>query len=251
MMRELRVEIRKTRRRFLWLMPIGVAFMELLLLSTNSYLRKPEIAPQLWSTLLFQLPLYNTIFCPLVLAALASRVCDSENKGNTYKLLCTLQQKKHIFDVKVLLGALYVLFLTALEAVCVLLLGVILPVSQAFPLRHYLIFLAVLFLVSLSLYVMQLILSLMMTSQLIPLFIGLLGSLVGLFSAFFPIGKLAAAVPWGYYLIGSTFASWYDRESRITYLYEIPFQWELMALFAALSLFVCLAGRHFFLKKEV
>lgn len=250
-MRELRVEIRKTRRRFLWLMPIGVVFMEFLMIATNSYLRKPEVTPQLWSALLFQLPLYNTIFCPLVLAAIASRICDSENKGNTYKLLCTMQQKKHIFDGKVLLGALYVLFLTALEAVCIPILGRILPVSQAFPLGHYLTFLAVLFLVSFSLYLMQLILSLMMEGQLIPLFVGLLGSLVGVFSAFFPIGKLAALVPWGYYLIGSTFSSWYDRGTRTSHLYEIPFQWELMALFTLLSLIVYLAGKHFFLKKEV
>ena len=32
-------------------------------------------------------PLYNTIFLPLTLAVMASRICDAENKGNTYKLL--------------------------------------------------------------------------------------------------------------------------------------------------------------------
>ena len=33
--------------------------------------------------------LMNTILCPIVLAALASRMCDMEQMGNTYKWLCT------------------------------------------------------------------------------------------------------------------------------------------------------------------
>lgn len=70
------------------------SLFEFLWTITNSYLRKPEIAAEGCYTLLYQFPLYNTIFMPLTLAAMASRLCDAENKGNTYKLLCTMQQKK-------------------------------------------------------------------------------------------------------------------------------------------------------------
>ena len=116
MITALRAECMKTKRRFLWLLPFCVVFFEFLWTITNSYLRKPEIAAEGCYTLLYQFPLYNTIFMPLTLAAMASRLCDAENKGNTYKLLCTMQQKKIIFDAKLLMGIFYVLIFTALEA---------------------------------------------------------------------------------------------------------------------------------------
>ena len=118
MIRELKVEIRKTRRRFLWALPLGVVLIEFLILVTNKYAYKPEVLEDGYFYLLFGIPLYNTIFLPLTLAVMASRICDAENKGNTYKLLCTMQEKRHIFDVKLLLGGLYVV-----------------PISESLPLR--------------------------------------------------------------------------------------------------------------------
>lgn len=143
MITALRAEFMKTKRRFLWLLPFCVVFFEFLWTITNSYLRKPEIAAEGCYTLLYQFPLYNTIFMPLTLAAMASRLCDAENKGNTYKLLCTMQQKKIIFDAKLLMGIFYVLIFTALEAGVIPLLANLLPFTQKLPVRHYLAFLAV------------------------------------------------------------------------------------------------------------
>ena len=148
MITALRAEFMKTKRRFLWLLPFCVVFFEFLWTITNSYLRKPEIAAEGCYTLLYQFPLYNTIFMPLTLAAMPSRLCDAENKGNTYKLLCTMQQKKIIFDAKLLMGIFYVLIFTALEAGVIPLLANLLPFTQKLPVRHYLAFLAVFFLVS-------------------------------------------------------------------------------------------------------
>ena len=251
MIRELKVEIRKTRRRFLWALPLGVVLIEFLILVTNKYIYKPEILEDGYFYLLFGIPLYNTIFLPLALAVMASRICDAENKGNTYKLLCTMQEKRHIFDVKLLLGGLYVLFLTALEALLLLVLGQIIPITQPFPLKHSLIFLGVLFVVSWSLFLMQQILSLLISSQLIPLFIGLLGSFVGVFSAFFPMDKVTGFLPWGYYIVGLTISSWYDEANRISYYYESSFRWPWFVGFLVFSLILYFVGKRFFLKKEV
>ena len=251
MIRELKAEIRKTRRRFLWALPLGVTLIEFLILATNDYAYKPEIAADGYFYLIFGIPLYNTIFLPLTLAALASRICDAENKGNTYKLLCTVQEKKHIFVVKLLLGGLYVLLLTALQALLIPALGQVIPITQAFPVKHYLIFLAVLLTVSLALFLMQQVLSLLISSQLIPLFIGLLGSFVGLFSAFFPIQSVTGFLPWGYYIVGLTVSSWYDEASRVNYFYEVPFRWPWFAGFLVFSLLLYFVGKKLFLKKEV
>lgn len=54
-------------------------------------------------------------------------------RGNTYKLLCTMQEKKKIFDAKLLLGGIYILFLTLLEGANVLLLGRLLHFTQPLP----------------------------------------------------------------------------------------------------------------------
>lgn len=251
MIRELRTELFKVKRRFLWLLPLGVILTEFLWIYTNDYLRQPEILAEGYTTLLYQLPLMNTIFLPLILAAIASRICDAENKGNTYKLLCTMQQKGRIFDIKLILGGMYVLLFTVLEAANLFLLAHMIHVTQTLPVRHVLIFLGVCFLVSLAVYLCQLILSLLLTSQLIPLFIGLLGSLTGLFSAFFPIGVLAGITPWGYYLMGMTFSMRYDADTRTYVIYEVPFRtvWFLCYLAAACILYV--VGKRLFLRKEV
>lgn len=251
MIRGLRTELFKVRRRFLWLLPIGVTVMEFIWIITNDYLRKPEVAAEGYANLLFQLPLMNTIFLPLVLAAMASRICDAENKGNTYKLLCTMQKKGLIFDCKLLLGALYIAFLTLLEALNILLLGRLIPVTQTLPVKNYVIFLGVLFVVSLVIYLMQQILSLALDNQLVPLFVGLIGSLVGVFAAFFPIGSVANFLPWGYYMVGTTYATWYNYETRESFLYEIPFPWLWMAGYALAGLLLYFIGKHLFLKKEV
>lgn len=94
MITALRAELKKIRGRFLWALPLVVVGMEFLWMMSNSYLAKPEASAEGYFNLLFQLPLLNTIFLPLILAVMASRICDAENKGNTYKLLCTMQEKK-------------------------------------------------------------------------------------------------------------------------------------------------------------
>ena len=154
MITALRAELKKIRGRFLWALPLVVVGMEFLWMMSNSYLAKPEASAEGYFNLLFQLPLLNTIFLPLILAVMASRICDAENKGNTYKLLCTMQEKKKIFDAKLLLGGIYILSLTLLEGANVLLLGRLLHFTQPLPIKHLLPFLAVLFVVSLALYLM-------------------------------------------------------------------------------------------------
>ena len=41
--------------------------------------------------------LMNTILCPITAAVLASRMCDMEQIGDTYKWLCTMQKPEHIY----------------------------------------------------------------------------------------------------------------------------------------------------------
>ena len=97
MIRELKVEIRKTRRRFLWALPLGVVLIEFLILATNKYAYKPEVLGDGYFYLLFGIPLYNTIFLPLTLAVMASRICDAETRGTPTSFYAPCR-KKGIFS---------------------------------------------------------------------------------------------------------------------------------------------------------
>ena len=48
--------------------------------------------------------LMTTILVPITLAALASRLCDMEQLGNTYKWICTIEEPGRIYRGKVLTG---------------------------------------------------------------------------------------------------------------------------------------------------
>ena len=61
--------------------------------------------------------LMNTILCPITAAVLASRMCDMEQIGDTYKWLCTMQKPEHIYRGKVLVGTVYMAVFSLMETV--------------------------------------------------------------------------------------------------------------------------------------
>ena len=86
---EFALEMRKLRRRHI---PI-LFLMVFVLITAWTYWciddldvsRLNDVSAMVFTNLL----LMNTILCPIVMAALASRMCDMEQMGNTYKWLCT------------------------------------------------------------------------------------------------------------------------------------------------------------------
>ena len=174
------------------------------------------------------------------------------NKGNTYKLLCTLQEKGAIFFNKLLLGSLYMLCFACLQLCLVAFLGWRYRIPQEWPAGQAGYFFVATFVTSVVLLLLQEILSLRMENQLYPLFIGLIGTFAGLFSWFFPNLPLRYVIPWGYYCVGCTInmEAW-DRETRIVRLYAIPFPYLNFALFLLFALLLYLYGRNLFLKREV
>lgn len=52
--------------------------------------------------LFYNLPVMNTLLMPLMISVIASRVCDMEVKGDTLKILYTMQKQESFFDFKYL-----------------------------------------------------------------------------------------------------------------------------------------------------
>ena len=70
-----------------------------------------------YSALLYSLPVIEAILMPVMMAVLASRLWDMEIKGNTPKLLYTLQSRRSLFAGKAVFGVSEVLLVTVLELI--------------------------------------------------------------------------------------------------------------------------------------
>lgn len=244
-------EIKKTKGKFIWGILLGGLLLDFVWLYWI-FLKMDDVErAEGCYNLLMSMPLVNTITLPIMAAVIASRLCDMENKGNTYKLLCTLQEKGEIFRNKLILGGLYILWFSLLQLCLFFFLLWKYRVPQELPMEQIGYFFLSTFVTSVVLLLLQEILSLMMDNQLYPLFIGLIGTFIGLFSWFFPNLPLRYMIPWGYYCVGCTVNYIYDKETRAMEFFTIPFSYGGFAALLLFAVLLYLYGRNLFLKKEV
>lgn len=250
-MRLLTIELKKIRRRHIGLLYLALLALILTWMSWCLKDMDDVILSQGYYLMLLNLPLMNAILLPTVLAAVCSRICDVEIKGNTLKLLCTLESRQNIYHIKLLINAIYLLLFSLAEAGIILLLGKIFSIQQALPLPQLGTFILSTFFVSLVLILLQQPLSLLFENQLFPLFLGVGGSFLGLFSWFFPELPLRYLVPWGYYYVSATVTLYYEKTTREVTYYPIAFPIFYFGLFLIFGVIVYFIGKTRFLKKEV
>ena len=85
-----------------------------------------------YSALFYSIPVLEAILLPVMMAVLASRLWDLEVKGNTLKLLYTLQSRRSLFAGKAVFGVLEVLVTVAVELACIPVLGTVHGYTEAF-----------------------------------------------------------------------------------------------------------------------
>ncbi len=248
--RQLSIEKLKARRRCLWLIPtVILAFLVLWTMWSYQTVTSKD-QQQGYSSLLFQLPLLNTILMPLMIAVISSRICDMEIKGNTLKLLCTLQRRRIIYDCKLLYSAKYLLLFCLGEMLLILGAGQMFHFTETLPLSVLgLNFLCTL-LVGMAVMILQQTLSLLSENQLVPLILGLAGSFLGLFSIYFP-DRISQFVLWSYFATFTPLRMDWDRATRALTYYPIPFPTVKFILFLVFTLLLYLLGKHRFQKKEL
>lgn len=211
-----------------------------------------EYARQGYTYMVTTLLVINSIFLPVTVAVMASRLMDLENKGNTYKLLCTVQSKSSIFVCKLLLSVLHLIGFFLAETAIVYALGQIEGITEAFSPTDYLRLQGVGLLTCILLTILQMFFSLRLENQLYPLFIGLLGSFLGLFSMFFPAGSsFMYLCPWSYFTLGGSYLMLWDEVSRTTTFVRVAFNIPGFAVLLAVLLLSYVLVRRYFLRKEV
>ena len=195
----------------------------------------PEELANGYSALLYSLPVIEAILMPVMMAVLASRLWDMEIKGNTAKLLYTLQSRRSLVAGKAVFGVLEVLLVTVLELAGVPVLGRVHGYTEAFPTGQLCYLFVCTLAVDAMLFFGEFLLMLWVGNPLPALCVGIVGALVGLFSAFMP--PLASYfVPFGYYIPLSAYevANWDKATHTVTYGTR-SFNWGLLAFTLALG----------------
>ncbi len=244
------VEFRKERHLKIYLVPL--AFLILLFFWCAFSFRNADAydLAQGYTYLLFQIPMLNCILMPVMLAVIASRLCDMEIKGGTLKLLYTVQSKHGFYDWKYLHSFFYLLLFSIGEGLAIPFCGKIFGFTEALPAALLLRHVGILLLVGAVVLTVQHFLSLMSANQIIPLLVGLMGSFLGLFSMYFPPAA-ARLVLWGYFGAFLPFGMDWDKDTRILSFYQVPFPTTIFVLFLVFGILLYLFCRAVFLKKEV
>lgn len=243
-------ELKKIRRRHIGMLfaaNLIIDFIWMLWPMNNS----DFIYNQEYDYLLLCLPLINAIFLPTILAAAASRLCDIELKGNTLRMLCTMEPRQSIFHTKLLIGTVYLLLFSLAQTAMIPILGALLSARQEIPTARIWLFCISTFGISLVLFLIQQSVSLLSANQLFPLFLGVGGSFVGVFTWFFPQLPLRYMLPWGYYCVVLTVNMYYDEATRDVTYYATPFPTVFSLGFMVFGLLVYIIGKKLFMEREI
>ncbi len=247
---QMAAERKKARHRHILIFPAGVL---LLLFLWSLWSNKTSTSAQLaqgYTSLLYQLPMMNTILMPVMLAVIASRLCDMEIKGSTLKLLFTIQSRLSFYNCKLLHTIKYLLCFTVGEVLLVLTCGQIFHFTE--PLRPGLLLVHSIttLLVGIVVLIVQQTLSLLSDNQLLPLIVGLGGSFLGLFSMYFP-RTISRFVLWGYFGMFTPLGMDWDSRTRVITYYDIPFPTADFLIFLSGGIIIYLLSMMLFLRKEV
>lgn len=248
--RQLYAERQKGRRKHLALLPLCFLLFQVLWAFWQLTHAAAEELETGYLLLFHHLPMMNTILLPMLAAVIASRLCDMEIKGDTLKLLYTMQKPAHLFHCKFLMGLKYLFYFTIGQGLLVLGAGKVFHFTE--PLKWTMLteHMAVTFAVSAVLLAIQQTLSLLSASQILPLAAGLVGCFLGLFSLFFPT-PIARLFIWGYYAAFPVASMDWERDSRIVRYHEVPFPAAGFLLFLGAVFVIYLLCKTLTVRKEV
>ncbi len=197
MMNGLSLELKKTKRRGIWL--VFAALLGTIVLWGGANVSDARFLKFGWRMVLYNLPLLNAVLIPTGIAVFASRIIDMEHKGNTWKLLETLEGKFELYLAKVLYGLIAVLLFSIAELLLFAAVGLVVGFEGTPDLWAFGLSFVQTFAITLNLYLLQMLLSLLFANQAVALCVGLCGSMAGLFLMYVPWPILKNIVPWGHY----------------------------------------------------
>ncbi len=249
-MKLLFLEFYKVQRQKIWYMLAGLWLAQLgwSLWAMQSYMAKGY--QELWPYILLQISQINCLVMPIFIAILASRLCDMEHKGQTFRILHTLVEPRNSYVAKYFCNAFFILLAAAGQALSMTLVGILWHFPGSIPLFHILAFFTTTSLVSLCLLALQQALSLLIPNQMISLVAGVIGGFLGLMALFFP-PAIQKCFPWSYYTGLSTIQSTYDLLNKTLHLQYTSLDLPAALCILVIALFLFYIGQKIFQEKEV
>lgn len=253
MIKLLKCEFMKTRRRYIFLTAIVITAAGLL---WGLYGKYNGFAKENgWMMSLYQLPLINSIFMPVMSIIISSRLADTEHKGMMFKHLAAISDKGRIFDAKFIYGMSIVLICCLLNWIITIIFGYYIGFSGDVPIKLYLLYLLFTITPTISVHIFQHTLAMLFKNQAVTFFSGIIGTFIGLFSMFLPqLPMMRKLFIWGYYgvlqfvgLFGWTKETKYDT----AYFEVMGIDWTFFAVLILISIAMYILGRYLFSRKEV
>ncbi len=250
----LQCEYQKTRGRYLFVTALAITAVQLCWILYGKY-TDPFILQNGWMMFLYQLPLANAIFLPLLSTIVSSRLCDIEHKGVMFKQLSVIMEKKSIYNAKLLYGLGITLFCILLSWAATIIFGYCIGFGGHIPMGLYLLYLLFTAVPTIAIYIFQHSLAMLFKNQAIPFFAGIIGTFLGMFSMFLPnLPFLRRILIWGYYgtlqfvgLFGWTSETRYAN----AYFEVMDIDWLFFGILIVASIALYLLGRTLFIRKEV
>lgn len=219
-MKTLQLEFYKIKRRKVWLTMFALLSVQLLWGLWSMRDPKDWELESGWMSLLYFLSLLDGIMVPTMMSVLASRLADIEHKGNTYKQLETLRKAGSLYHAKAVCGFIIIAVMFAVQFAFFIVLGCYLGYEGTPNLKYYMLSYVLKVASNLSLFLLQLALSMLFANQMIPLVAGLGGSMAALLLMFVTTYSF---LPWGGNLSASLVRSEWDEITRISTFYYRTF----------------------------
>lgn len=249
-MKTLQLEFYKMKRRKVWLTMFALLSVQLLWGLWAFRDPKDWELQSGWMSMLYSLSLLDGIMVPTMMSVLASRLADIEHKGSTYKQLKTLRSAGSLYHAKAVCGGIIILIIFAAQFAFFILLGYHLGYAGNPDVKYYLLSYVLKVASNLSLFLLQLALSMLFANQMIPLVAGLGGSMVALLLMFVTTYSF---LPWGGNLSASLVWSKWNEATRISTYYYRAFSPVETAAIVCIFIWIAVfytAGRILFTRRE-
>ena len=253
MIKLLHCEFKKTRGRYIFITGLLITAAELVWALYGKY--EGFMLKNGWMAFLYQLPLVNAIFTPLLSIIVSSRLCDVEHKGTMLKSLAVITEKGKIYDAKFIYGLSIVLICNIVSWAITIIGGYVIGFQGNVPVKLYLLYLLFTIAPTVAVYIFQHTLSLLFKNQAVTFFTGIIGTFGGLFSMFLPqFPWMRKSLIWGYYGV-LQFVGLFDwtKETRYANAHfdVMDFDWTFFAVLIGVSVLMYLIGRKLFIRKEL
>lgn len=251
-MKAISLEFYKFRHRRLFLMVTLFLLVEVAFLFmgiSRSISINPHNAN--WEALIVMFASMNGLIFPILVSVCVSRICDTEHKGNTLKLLLTLSVNPgQIYAAKYICACILMLWACTLQVLAIAAFGIVNGFENSVPTSLLIWFFAGIYLTSMAVIALQLWISMMWKNQAFAISLGMIGGFIGMTADLMPTGIRGMFI-WSYFSKLSPVAQSFKSEKLDFIVRDIHALLPMMLIVIVAGSILYLVGNFHLSRKEV